>query len=42
MSVQQWRTSINGFIRSEREPAVPQGGMGTTSSRTFPYKEKHE
>ena len=23
-----------GFIRSEREPAVPQGGLGTTSSRT--------
>jgi F-type H+-transporting ATPase subunit c len=31
--------SINGLIRSEREPAVPQGGLGTTSSRTTLYKE---
>jgi hypothetical protein len=26
---------------SEREPAVPQDGLGTTSSRTILYKEKH-
>ena len=25
----------------KREPAVPQGGLGTTSSRTILYKEKH-
>jgi F-type H+-transporting ATPase subunit c len=37
--VEQSRTNINGFIRSEREPAVPQGGLGTTSSRTNLYKE---
>lgn len=39
MSTEQWRTNINGIIRSEREPAVPQGRPGTTSSRTIPYKE---
>jgi F-type H+-transporting ATPase subunit c len=37
--VEQWRKNINGFIRSEREPAVPQDRLGTTSSRTIPYKE---
>jgi F-type H+-transporting ATPase subunit c len=39
MSAEQSRTNINGFIRSEREPVVPQGRPGTTSSRTIPYKE---
>lgn len=37
--MRQWVTNINGIIRSEREPAVPQDRMGTTSSRTIPYKE---
>ena len=35
MLAQQWRTNINGIIRSEREPAVPQGRPGTTSSGTI-------
>ena len=39
MSAERSRTNINGFIRSEREPVVPQGRQGTTSSRTIPYKE---
>ena len=33
--------NTNGFIRSEREPAVPQGRLGTTSSRTILYKENN-
>jgi F-type H+-transporting ATPase subunit c len=32
-------TNINGIIRSEREPTVPQDRLGTTSSVTIPYKE---